>query len=153
MTTFKINDIYEIVCEWKKTRTAFKHEAELLKNGQSVAKTKICYLNRTWERYKFESVLNKLLEKTEIVSGEERRKILDVWANDPSKNGMGALRGVAMVAMMGEVFGNTQKEKNDWKTRMLKAGLRGFVIPEDWSTLDESEKEKRLNAVIKEIKK
>ena len=26
-------------------------------------RTKICYLNRTWESYEFESVINKLLDR------------------------------------------------------------------------------------------
>lgn len=61
---------------------------------------------------------------------------------------------VAMVAMMGEIFGQTKKEKNDWKARMLKAGLgsSGLEMPEDWDTLSEDEKERRLNGVIKMAK-
>jgi hypothetical protein len=56
---------------------------------------------------------------------------------------------VAMVAQMGEIFGDTQKEKNDWKLRMLKAGINGLDIPSDWDSLSEDEKERRLNKVIK----
>src|SRR3990167_162423 len=33
------------------------------------------------------------------------------------------LNSIAMVAKMGEILCDNQKEKNDWKTRMLKAGL------------------------------
>jgi hypothetical protein len=61
---------------------------------------------------------------------------------------------VAMVSQLGEIFGKTEKEKNDWKTRMLKAGLegRGLQMPEDWETLSEAEKKKRLDAVIGVLK-
>lgn len=62
-------------------------------------------------------------------------------------------RSVALVALMGELFGSTQKEKNDWKARMLKAGISGLSMPEDWDQLDEQEKERRLNAVIAFAKK
>jgi hypothetical protein len=57
---------------------------------------------------------------------------------------------IGAIAAMGEIFGNTQKEKNDWKARMLKAGLggKGLEMPEDWDTLDEKTKEARLDAVI-----
>jgi hypothetical protein len=43
-----------------------------------------------------------------------------------------------------------KKEQNDWKARMLKAGLgnAGLQMPEDWESLDEQTKEARLNAVI-----
>jgi hypothetical protein len=60
------------------------------------------------------------------------------------------LKTTAMVAAMGEFFADTKKEKNDWKLRMLKAGLenRGFEVPEDWDKLSEEEKEARLNKVI-----
>jgi len=60
------------------------------------------------------------------------------------------LKTTAMVMAMGNIFGKNQKEKNDWKTRMLKAGLenKGLIMPEDWDELDEDEKEKRLSRVI-----
>lgn len=57
------NEVYTIICERKKTRNGFKHEATLLHNNTTLDSTKICYLNRTWERYEFESVINKILER------------------------------------------------------------------------------------------
>ena len=52
-----------------------------------------------------------------------------------------------MVAMFGELLCDNQKEKNDWKKRMLDAtGLLDF--PEDWDELSEEEKQKRLDNVI-----
>lgn len=64
------------------------------------------------------------------------------------------LKRTAAVAKLGEFFGQTQKEKNDWKARMLKAGLgnSGFEMPADWDELDEETKEARLNAAIDAIK-
>ena len=63
MQIFKLDENYTVVCETKDTRNGFKHEATLLRNNYSVCETKICYLNRTWERFTYESVINKLLEK------------------------------------------------------------------------------------------
>lgn len=66
------------------------------------------------------------------------------------------LKTTAMVAMMGDIIGGkTLKEKNTWKTRMLKAGLsnRGLDMPEDWESIKESEKKKRLNKALKELMK
>jgi len=148
MKTFKINNEYEIVCEWKKTRTAFKHEATLLRNGNQVDKTKICYLNRTWERYEFESVLSKMLEKSGVVSDKERKHLLDAWSKD-SDSGLGA---IAMVAALGDLFGSSKKQSNDWKKRMLSAGLGDAIsLPNNWDELSEDEKEKRLNGAIKQL--
>lgn len=61
------------------------------------------------------------------------------------------LRMVSAVAAMGEIFADTQKEKNDWKLRMIKAGLpqHALHVPEDWDNLSEDEKTKRLDGVIK----
>jgi len=59
----------------------------------------------------------------------------------------------AMVASLGAIFGGNQKESNDWKTRMLKAGLPSLSMPSDWETLSEDEKTIRLDKVIKEMGK
>ena len=56
---------------------------------------------------------------------------------------------IGAIALMGEVLQDTQKDKNDWKKRMISAGLgEGISIPDDWEELSEDEKEKRLDKVI-----
>ena len=60
----------------------------------------------------------------------------------------GVLATASKVALMGNVLYTGQKEKNDFKKRMLKA--TGQVdFPADWDKLTEDEKEKRLNGAIK----
>jgi hypothetical protein len=63
MTLFKWDEIYSVVCDYKSTRNGFKHIATLLKNGQAIYDTKVCYLNRTWERYTYESVMLVIIDK------------------------------------------------------------------------------------------
>ena len=152
MKIFKLNDTTEIVCERKKTRTAFKHEAVLIVNGVEKDKTKICYLNRTWERFEFEDVTRKLLGK--FMEDNEINDFLNQIEKKENERYNSEFRAIAMVAKIGEVFGETKKEKNDWKARMLRAGLenKGLVMPEDWDSLSEDEKEKRLNGVIEQLK-
>ena len=65
------------------------------------------------------------------------------------------LKTIATVMRLGDIFqsdkaGGNQKSRNDWKTRMLKAGLegRGLIMPDDWDTLDEATKEARMDGVI-----
>lgn len=151
MKTFKINENLEAVCESKNTRNGFKHEATLLLNGIERESVKINYLNRTWESFEYESVLQKLLDKAgSLLSDDEKR---DFIKNAQKKNReeldthFGLIAGVAK---LGEIFADTKKEKNDWKERMLKAGLenKGLIMPDDWETLTENEKETRLNGVI-----
>lgn len=58
--------VYNVRCESVGTRNGFKHVAYVVENGFVTLEAKINYLNRTWERYQFESLLNKvkdLLEK------------------------------------------------------------------------------------------
>jgi len=54
----------------------------------------------------------------------------------------------AGVAMLGNIFCDSQAEKNAWKKRMLVAGVPGLDIPNNWDGLSEAEKEKRLDGVI-----
>ena len=158
MKTFMINDKYEILCESMKTGNGFKHKAKLYRTGLSgtttcIEKAKICYLNRTWESFEYESVIYDLLKKSKIMTMEQINEYLKLL----QKNNMDEINKqfsfIGTIAKIGEIFCNDQKEKNDWKTRMLKAGLPGISIPEDWNTLSESEKELRLNNVINELQK
>lgn len=148
MKSFKINEKIEIVCEWKKTRNGFKHEATLLFNGNEQETAKVCYLNRTWESYEYQTVLKRIVEKSQVLSEEEKALCLNFINKDQTD--YSSFNMTANIAKLGEIFCTTQKEKNDWKERMLRAGLenQGLSIPEDWDTLDEETKEKRLNAVI-----
>jgi hypothetical protein len=155
MKKFKINEHYEIICEVKKTRNGFKHEATLLKDGYEIDSTKICYLNRTWERFEFESVLRKLLNKTKLFTEKEIKNILDDFAERNEKELDKQFRVIAKIAKFGEIFGANKQESNDWKARMLKAGLenQGLIMPDDWDTLSEEEKERRLDSVISHLTK
>jgi hypothetical protein len=62
MRIFNLNNQYSVVCEFQGTRYGFRHLATLHRNGFEIAKAKICYYNRTWECYEFESVLLKIIE-------------------------------------------------------------------------------------------
>lgn len=67
-TTYEIkgkNYSMLIECEYAKTRNGFKHECyltiwsdTLAGGGGTTAFNKCCYLNRTWERFTFESCIN-----------------------------------------------------------------------------------------------
>lgn len=160
MESFKINENLEAICEWKKTRNGFKHEAILLRNGAEVLRVKVNYLNRTWEWYTYESVLQELFEKAKnakLLSPDDGVDFKTAIVNGGKREASvfkSVLKSTAMVAALGDVFGKDKKEANDWKARILKAGLGdlGLEMPEDWDTLDEATKEARLNAVIAQIK-
>lgn len=67
---------YSIVCEYQNTRSGFRHVATLLKNNHEIDRQKVCYLNRTWERFTYETVIQKTLEKNGIkFTSEEFTKL------------------------------------------------------------------------------
>lgn len=67
-----------------------------------------------------------------------------------NKTANNLFKTVGWVAKIGDVLCESQEEKNNWKVRMLKAGLenRGLIFPDNWDSLSEDEKETRLNAII-----
>jgi hypothetical protein len=56
---------------------------------------------------------------------------------------------LSMVMGIGDIMTDSKKESNAWKLRMLKASMgRGLHMPDNWDSLSEDEKEKRLNKII-----
>jgi len=154
MQTFRITRHLEAVCESEGTRYGFRHLANLLRDGYTIGTAKACYYNRTWESFTFQSVLQGLQSKAAgRLSTYEARKFTQVCKTG-NRHEDRALHTVAMIAKLGDIFGSTTKESNDWKARMLKAGLqdKGLIMPEDWDTLDENTKQARLDGAIEAIK-
>lgn len=152
---FNINEKTKIYAQSEKTRDGFRHVATLIVDGQPVDKATAHYQNRTWESYEYESVINKLIGNTSYLTKEQEENAKKKFAEESHKKVEGEFRTIANVASLGEVFADTKKDKNAWKLRMIKAGLgnRGFEVPDDWDKLSEDEKEKRLDLVIKTLKK
>lgn len=149
MTTFHVNEHIVFDCERKKTRTAFKHEGELFVRGKCTS-AKICYMNRTWERFEFESLLRKLADKAKLTPDDAAavRSFIDNY-QEPNET----FNTIRMVAAIGDVLCNTSAEKIDWKKRMLKAGLGDAVhFPDDWDLLSDEEKERRINGALEALK-
>jgi hypothetical protein len=140
---FRINDRLTIHCRSEKTRSGFRHLASLFENGLITIGAKVCYLNRTWERYEFQSVIQELGRKAGGETGTLIADFADKYQEDDS-----SFRLIGAIAAMGSILTENQKEANDWKARMLKAGLPALDIPDDWDQLTEEEKERRLDAVI-----
>lgn len=147
-TIFRVDDKIEIQAVSEKTRNGFRHIATLIVDGREVDKATANYLNRTWESYEYESVIDKLIDKSSYI--KEKEELKKKFQEASHKKIEGEFKTIGNIAQLGEVFGKTQKEKNDWKLRMLKAGLekKGLDVPEDWDNLSEAEKEKRLNKII-----
>ena len=151
---FKLNDRATVVCHRQKTRMAFRHIADLEYDGMQVDRATIAYQNRTWESYEYQSVLEKLVDKTKMLSAEEKTDARDLIANgfrvQEQERIDSRFSTVAMVAGLGDIFyEHDLPESNKWKMRMIKAGLgEGFIPPDDWDTLSELEKSLRLDKTL-----
>ena len=77
MRTFIINSEYSVECFYYETHKKWGHKARLLKNGIEVLKIKIRYYNRTWERFQYQTILDKILTKSKILPAEKRIDLLD----------------------------------------------------------------------------
>jgi hypothetical protein len=146
MKTFRINEHIEIVCVSERTRSGFRHVATLIVDGNEIDTNKVCYQNRTWERYDFESVMVRLVRKTPFLSDADKKLCNEYLAGD--RTDWSAFRTISSIAKMGDLLCDNERDKNNWKARMLKAGIPDLDIPKEWDNLDEAEKSKRLDAVI-----
>lgn len=67
------NQNFEFICEYWENRNAWGHKATLLGTNKN---TKIRYYNRTWEKYRFQSVMIQLVY--ELIASEQQR-IINHW--------------------------------------------------------------------------
>lgn len=79
MRIFNLDDRFNIVCDTQNTRNGFKHIAILHSYGFEVSRTKVCYINRTWERFQYETVLEHLINQ--FFDEPEKSKFLKIIAS------------------------------------------------------------------------
>jgi hypothetical protein len=63
MHTIQLDPEHSVITYSEGTRNGFRHVAILMHNGYEQEKASVSYLNRTWESYEFQTVLNRLFEK------------------------------------------------------------------------------------------
>jgi len=145
---FELEDNVYIKCWSEKTSRGFRHLAEFYVDGELIESVKVVYSNRTWEQYEFESVIYRLLQlmnRPDI----ERDAIMGAVENQALGRVNDEMKTIAMASSLGNIFGTTDKERNDWKLRMIKAGMGdGINLPDDWESLSEEEKGTRLDKII-----
>jgi len=76
MRIFSLDKEYNVVCNSEKTRYGFRHIAVLHRIGFEITRAKVCYYNRTWERFEFETVLLRIIN--DYFTGREKAKFLEV---------------------------------------------------------------------------
>lgn len=150
--TFKINENIRIECRWIKTRYGFKHDATLYDGYQNRGTVKACYYNRTWESFEYESVIADCLRSRSSFTEEEQDVIMTCFRNRNTEELNKRFGFIKAIASLGEILSDDKKEQNDWKQRMLKAGMgNGLNFPADWDSLSEEEKQRRLDGALKQL--
>ena len=147
---FNISKRERIECYRSNTRNGFKHTAEFFKGNKMVERTSVSYLNRTWEKFDFDTVIERLLDMmklSETVKNRIKKAVEDInMGNHVSMD-----RSILALTTLGDVFYKSKTKKNEFKVRMLKA--KGFSFPSDWDSLSENVKEKRLKKFEQEMKR
>ena len=75
---------FSAYCAVYDNRSGFVHEVDIFYNGGSVY-AKAQYYNRTWESYKFESVIDKAIQKLPSLLRDQAKIEFEAWANRESK--------------------------------------------------------------------
>jgi len=149
MKTFVINDRMKIEARFEKARDGFNHIAVLLVDGREVERAKAHYINRTWESYEYESVVNEVIDKTDLIPQGKKQALKDYFAGKSHEEIETMFGSIGMVAKLGDIMTKNKKESNEWKKRMIKAGTgEGIDFPKNWDKIPEEAKAERLNKVI-----
>ena len=70
--------VYEFINSSRGNRSGFVHETQLFKDGRLLGKNKVQYYNRTWECYRYQSVMRGVIYKL-LESYKEDFKT--IWKN------------------------------------------------------------------------
>lgn len=136
-------NLYFQAWSWRKSGR-WGHKAKAVYNGREIAEVNITYLNRTWEAYEFQSVMQKLIE---VLDAEKTVPLKDrIQAYKIVKTGdrrdLKKLQSIGAMAMLGGIIGG-----NKTKARIL-GSIPGVMIPDDFENLPEIEQSRRLDGAI-----
>lgn len=145
--TFELAPHRIVVCESQGTRYGFRHLASVFDNGREVGRAKACYYNRTWEAFEFQSVLHEAIDKAfdKKTAKRYKNKVDGKKRVDPQ------LKAVAGICALGEILCKKPEERNSFKKRILGT-IPGIDFPEDFNSLPETEKQRRLDGAVNLLK-
>ena len=99
ITNGKMMGTLQIKAEGWSTRYSWGHTAEIWANGELAASCRYRYYNRTWESYRFKSVLHGVISKyVEGVTGINPYKSISARDGKPMKDAAAESRRLARVA-------------------------------------------------------
>lgn len=129
------NNTYTFYCEYVDCRDGFTHTCELYKNGWRINSSRRHYINRTWESYRYQSVMldavrneldyivNKGIDEYKEANGitrlvkARREKVLDAIHNSAEHAEMKLLYDMVKDARYGT---EEERERLESLDKMLK---------------------------------
>lgn len=144
MEKYIINkDLYFEAWSWQRSGR-WGHKARAVYQNRVTEEVSITYQNRTWEAYKFQSVMEKLIDHLDAVNYVPLADRIE--ASKVIKKGdqreMKGLQKIGALAMLGGIIGgNTTKQR-------IIASIPGVIMPDGFEELGEEEKSRRLDGAI-----
>ena len=151
------------------SRKEFYGKAKVIENGDGIKtlrsyQTEVAYIKdgRAYVRGHYSATTGRHIREFLLQNGftagkwaqieKDYGKPEEQQQTQPDDSGLGGmLKAVSMVCAIGSLECKTQEEKNAWDKRMLGT-LPGASFPEDWDTLTEEEKTRRLEGAKGAIK-
>ena len=155
--TFPINDSYQINCYYDRTRYGFRHIAKLMRIKDSagasdyteIDRAKVCYYNRTWESFEYETVISCLLDRAKIMTKEQKAEYMSALRRGELSRINAMFGFIGAMAQASSLLADSPKEANDRKEGVLKSALgsQGLIMPDTWQ--NEEARTSALDGAIK----
>ena len=145
METYTISNDLTIDAKYYETSKNWGHKAYAIYKGKQVAECKIVYQNRTWEAYRYQSVMQKLVNKMlkdHTITQPEAMEAMEFLKTGDNRDLKG-LEAIGNLATLAGIIGG-----NETKARLLST-IDGLDLNSNTlAGLTEAEKSKRLDGAI-----
>jgi len=83
MSKFDLGNGYVASCRYANGIYCFYHFCTLYKDGKRISKARAEYINRTWERYRYQTAIKAAIRNCKSLSQEEKDTLLIVTEREP----------------------------------------------------------------------
>jgi len=81
MREFKLNRDIKVYCENYQTSCTWGHKGFIEVKGIETNKAKIRYINRTWEKFEYQSLIYELVNNCNVITDKQKLKLKEVIKN------------------------------------------------------------------------
>lgn len=146
--TFQLPDGYTLETRTKSTRSGTQEISVLLKDGKEISQGDYFWSNRPWQSYTYDESNQHAIANSNLPPEvkDKLKKSLDRTQTEKWKDEEKQMKAMGLIA---EIMSNDKKQANKNKVNLLKAKYgKALDFPDDFESLPEEEKERRLNKAI-----